>query len=96
MSFINLLSLLLLISMFQIDVFFPSTIMPITLRGFSISNPVAIELVKSFKITDIERVESLGLNQKLITKCTADAFLRQIVETGYTSTTIFKILSSLE
>ena len=44
---------------------------------------MAIELVKSFKIIDIERVESLGLNRKLMTKRTADAFLRQIVATGY-------------
>lgn len=42
-----------------------------------------MEFVESFKLTDIERVEGLGLDRELLAKRTADAFLRQIVETGY-------------
>ena len=76
--------------------YFPSTIMPITLRGFSISNPVAIELVKSFKITDIERVGSLGLNRKLITTNAPPVPFFDRLSSLDTFTVIFKIHSSLE
>ncbi len=42
-----------------------------------------MEFVESFKLTDIKRVEELGLDKELLAKRTADAFLKQIVETGY-------------
>jgi predicted unusual protein kinase regulating ubiquinone biosynthesis (AarF/ABC1/UbiB family) len=42
-----------------------------------------MEFVESFKLTDIEKIDSLGLDRELLAKRTADAFLRQIVETGY-------------
>ena len=42
-----------------------------------------MEFVESFKLTDIERVEKEGLDKQLLAKRTADAFLMQIVETGY-------------
>jgi predicted unusual protein kinase regulating ubiquinone biosynthesis (AarF/ABC1/UbiB family) len=44
---------------------------------------MVMEFVESFKLTDIERIEELGLDRKKIAKRTADAFLRQIVETSY-------------
>jgi predicted unusual protein kinase regulating ubiquinone biosynthesis (AarF/ABC1/UbiB family) len=42
-----------------------------------------MEFVESFKLTNIEKIESLGLDREVLAKRTADAFLRQIVETGY-------------
>ena len=42
-----------------------------------------MEFVESFKLTDIERVEKEGLDRKLLSERVANAFLRQIVETGY-------------
>ncbi|KAL7447040.1 hypothetical protein ACHAXM_011572 [Skeletonema potamos] len=50
-----------------------------------VSTPLVLtmEFVESFKLTDIEKIDSLGLDRELLAKRTADAFLRQIVETGY-------------
>jgi len=42
-----------------------------------------MEFIESFKLTDVNRIENLGLDKKALAKRTADAFLRQIVETGY-------------
>ena len=42
-----------------------------------------MEFVDSFKLTDLEQIDRLGLDRDLLAKRTADAFLRQIVETGY-------------
>lgn len=42
-----------------------------------------MEFVDSFKLTDIKRVEELGLDRKTLSKQVADAFLRQIIETSY-------------
>mmetsp|Transcript_3582 Transcript_3582/g.10170 ORF Transcript_3582/g.10170 Transcript_3582/m.10170 type:complete len:759 (+) Transcript_3582:113-2389(+) len=52
-------------------------------REVSTPRVLTMEFLKSFKLTNIERVEELGLDRGLLAKRTADAFLRQIVETGY-------------
>ena len=52
-------------------------------RDASTPRVLTMEFLESFKLTNIERVEELGLDRELLAKRTADAFLRQIVETGY-------------
>ena len=52
-------------------------------RDLSTPRVLTMEFVESFKLTDIEKIESLGLDRDLLAKRTADAFLRQIVETSY-------------
>jgi predicted unusual protein kinase regulating ubiquinone biosynthesis (AarF/ABC1/UbiB family) len=42
-----------------------------------------MEFVESFKLTNVERIDQLGLNRQVLARHTADAFLRQIIETGY-------------
>ncbi|KAL7465274.1 hypothetical protein ACHAXS_005611 [Conticribra weissflogii] len=56
---------------------------PEVYREVSTPRILTMEFVESFKLTDIEKVEKLGLDRELLAKRTADAFLRQIVETGY-------------
>lgn len=56
---------------------------PRVFREVSTPKVLTMEFVESFKLTDLERIESLGLDRKVLAKRTADAFLRQIVETGY-------------
>jgi len=52
-------------------------------RDLSTPRVLTMEFVESLKLTDIEKIESLGLDRNLLAKRTADAFLRQIVETSY-------------
>jgi len=52
-------------------------------REVSSPRVLCMEFIESFKLTDIERIEKLGLDRKLLAKRTADAFLKQIVETSY-------------
>lgn len=52
-------------------------------RELSTPRVLTMEFVESFKLTDIERIEEIGLDRKVLAKRTADAFLRQIVETSY-------------
>lgn len=56
---------------------------PEVFREVSTPRVLTMEFVESFKLTNIEKVEQLGLDRELLAKRTADAFLRQIVETGY-------------
>jgi len=51
----------------------------------SLSTPrvLTMEFVESFKLTDFDEIERQGLDRKDLAKKTADAFLRQIVETSY-------------
>ena len=56
---------------------------PEVYREVSTPRVLTMEFVESFKLTNIEKVEQLGLDRELLAKRTADAFLRQIVETGY-------------
>jgi ubiquinone biosynthesis protein len=42
-----------------------------------------MEFVESFKLTDIKRIERLGLDRKKLAKRMADSFLRQILETSF-------------
>ena len=44
---------------------------------------LTMEFIESFKLTNIKKIDQLGLDKELLAKRTADAFLRQIVETGY-------------
>jgi predicted unusual protein kinase regulating ubiquinone biosynthesis (AarF/ABC1/UbiB family) len=56
---------------------------PEVLREVSSPRVLTMEYIESFKLTDIVRIERLGLDRELLARRTADAFLRQIVETGY-------------
>jgi len=56
---------------------------PSVVRAQTTPRVLTMEYVESFKLTDIERVEKEGLDRKLLAKRTADAFLQQIVQTGY-------------
>uniref|UniRef100_A0A6V2P8T6 ABC1 atypical kinase-like domain-containing protein n=1 Tax=Ditylum brightwellii TaxID=49249 RepID=A0A6V2P8T6_9STRA len=56
---------------------------PEVYRDVSTPRVLTMEFVESFKLTNIARIEQLGLDKKLLAKRTADAFCRQIIETGY-------------
>jgi len=61
----------------------PWVIVPGVYREISTPRVLTMEFVDSFKLTDISRMEELGLDKEVIAKRTANAFLRQIIETGY-------------
>lgn len=44
---------------------------------------LTMEFIESFKLTDTEQIDALGLDRKVLANQVADAFLRQIVETAY-------------
>lgn len=52
-------------------------------RDLSTPRVLTMEFIESLKLTDIQQIESLGLDRDLLAKRTAEAFLRQIVETSY-------------
>ena len=52
-------------------------------RDISTPRVLVMEFIESLKLTDIKKIESLGLDRNLLAQRTADAFLRQIVETSY-------------
>jgi predicted unusual protein kinase regulating ubiquinone biosynthesis (AarF/ABC1/UbiB family) len=56
---------------------------PRVYREVSTPRLLTMEFVDSFKLTDIQRIQQLGLDRSLLSKRVADAFLKQIVETGY-------------
>merc|ERR1719183_2593671 len=56
---------------------------PRVLREVSTPRVLTMEFEESFKLTDIARIDELGLDKQKLAKRTADAFLRQIVETSY-------------
>mmetsp|Transcript_19155 Transcript_19155/g.54621 ORF Transcript_19155/g.54621 Transcript_19155/m.54621 type:complete len:801 (-) Transcript_19155:44-2446(-) len=56
---------------------------PRVYRELTTSRVLTMEFVESFKLTDVEQIEKLGLDKKELAKKTADTFLRQIVETSY-------------
>mmetsp|Transcript_34146 Transcript_34146/g.82171 ORF Transcript_34146/g.82171 Transcript_34146/m.82171 type:complete len:821 (-) Transcript_34146:133-2595(-) len=56
---------------------------PRVYRELSTPRVLTMEFVESFKLTDLERVDELGLDRELLAQRTADSFLRQIVETSY-------------
>ena len=56
---------------------------PRVYRELSTQRVLTMEFVESFKLTDVERIEKLGLDRKDLAKKTADTFLRQIVDTAY-------------
>ena len=55
---------------------------PRVYRELSTPRVLTMEFLESFKLTDIKRIEKLGLDKNKLAKQTADAFLRQIVETS--------------
>eukprot|EP00546_Thalassionema_frauenfeldii_P013531 CAMPEP_0178912274 /NCGR_PEP_ID=MMETSP0786-20121207/10169_1 /TAXON_ID=186022 /ORGANISM="Thalassionema frauenfeldii, Strain CCMP 1798" /LENGTH=770 /DNA_ID=CAMNT_0020584833 /DNA_START=188 /DNA_END=2500 /DNA_ORIENTATION=+ len=56
---------------------------PRVYREYTTPRVLTMEFVESFKLTDLERIEELGLDKTLLAQRTADAFLRQIVETSF-------------
>lgn len=56
---------------------------PRVYRELSTPRVLTMEFVESFKLTDVDRIEKLGLDKADLAKKTADTFLRQIVETSY-------------
>jgi hypothetical protein len=52
-------------------------------RDISTPRVLVMEFIESLKLTDIKKIESLGLDRNVLAQRTADAFLRQIVETSY-------------
>ena len=52
-------------------------------REVSTPRVLTMEFVESFKLTDFDEIEKQGLDRKVLAQKTADAFLRQIVETSY-------------
>ena len=56
---------------------------PRVYREVSTPRLLTMEFVESFKLTDVQRINQLGLDRQMLSKRVADAFLRQIVETGY-------------
>ena len=56
---------------------------PEVYREVSTPRVLTMEFIESFKLTNMEKIDSLGLDRELLAKRTADAFLRQIVDTGY-------------
>ena len=46
--------------------------------GLTTPRVLTMEFVPSFKLTDIEQIESLGLDRKLLAKRTANSFLNQV------------------
>jgi hypothetical protein len=56
---------------------------PRVYRELSTPRVLTMEFVASFKLTDLERIDQLGLDREILAKRTADSFLRQIVETSY-------------
>jgi hypothetical protein len=56
---------------------------PKVIREVTTPRVLTMEYVESLKLTDIKRIEELGLDRKLLAKRVADAFVRQIVETAY-------------
>ena len=56
---------------------------PEVYREVTTERVLTMEFLESFKLTNLERIDQMGLDRELLAKRTADAFLRQIVETGY-------------
>lgn len=56
---------------------------PRVYREVSTPRLLVMEFVDSFKLTDTKRIDQLGLDRTILSRRVADAFLRQIIETGY-------------
>ena len=56
---------------------------PDVYMNLSTERVLTMEFVESLKLTDLEKIEKLGLNQEELALQTANSFLRQIVETGF-------------
>ena len=64
---------------------------PEVYREVTTPRVLTMEFVESFKLTNLDQIDRLGLDRDLLSKRTADAFLKQIIETGYfhVSTTVW-------
>jgi len=56
---------------------------PNIFREVSTPRVLTMEFIESFKLTNLEKIDKLGLDREVLAKRTADAFLKQIIETGY-------------
>jgi len=56
---------------------------PNVYREVTTPRVLTMEFVESFKLTDTEQIDALGLDREVLAGHVADAFLRQIVETAY-------------
>jgi ubiquinone biosynthesis protein len=61
----------------------PATCIPAVFRELSTARVLTTECVKGIKVSDIERLDSSGLDRKLITSRGADILLRMIFEHGF-------------
>jgi len=51
---------------------------PRVIREVTTPRLLVMEFVESVKLTDMERIEAMGLNREVLSKRVADAFLRQV------------------
>lgn len=56
---------------------------PSVMKEVTTPRVLVMEYVDAFKLTDIKKIEKLGLDRELLAKRVADWFLRQIVETSF-------------
>ena len=56
---------------------------PNVYREVSTPRVLTMEFIESLKLTDLEKIDRIGLDKEVLAKQTADAFLKQIIETGY-------------
>jgi predicted unusual protein kinase regulating ubiquinone biosynthesis (AarF/ABC1/UbiB family) len=56
---------------------------PKVIREVTTPKILTMEFVESFKLTDIDKIERLGLDRVQLSERVANSFLRQIIETGY-------------
>ncbi|MDZ7582653.1 MAG: AarF/ABC1/UbiB kinase family protein [Deltaproteobacteria bacterium] len=61
----------------------PSTLIPAVFRELSTVRVLTTECVKGIKVSNIEKLDSSGLDRKLITSRGADILLRMIFEHGF-------------
>jgi predicted unusual protein kinase regulating ubiquinone biosynthesis (AarF/ABC1/UbiB family) len=56
---------------------------PNVIKEVTTPRVLTMEFVESFKLTDVKRIEKLGLDRKLLSERVGNWFLRQIIETGF-------------
>jgi ubiquinone biosynthesis protein len=61
----------------------PATCIPAVFRELSTARVLTTECIKGIKVSDIERLDSCGLDRKVITSRGADILLRMIFEHGF-------------
>ena len=56
---------------------------PSVIKEVTTPRVLVMEFVDSFKLTEVDKIERLGLDREVLAKRVADWFLRQIVETSF-------------